>query len=150
MIDYAVKKNFPQPTKETERYWQGCRNHELLIQYCPKCDAYQFYPRLICTGCSSRNLKWVPSSGRGKVVSYSIIHRAPSLAYKDETPYVVALIQLEEGPTMMSNVIQCKPADVAVDMIVSAVFEEWSDNITIPKFRPINREFHHLHNYLKL
>jgi uncharacterized protein len=144
------KKNLPQPTKETEKYWEGCRNHELLIQQCSNCGVHQFYPRMMCTNCSSRRMKWVRSSGRGKVVSYTSIYRAPSKAYMEETPYVLAIIQLEEGPTMMSNIVQCKPEDVLVNMIVEVVFEDWSEEISIPMFRPINRELPHLHLYLKL
>jgi len=149
MVEHS-KKNIPRPTKETQNYWEGCRNHELRIQQCSNCDEYQFYPRLMCTNCSSRRLKWVQASGRGKVVSYTIVHRAPSQAYKEEAPYVLAIIQLEEGPTMMSNIVQCDPENVMIDMIVEVVFEDWTEEISIPKFRPINKELPHLHLYLKI
>ncbi|MEH7177981.1 Zn-ribbon domain-containing OB-fold protein [Neobacillus vireti] len=137
MIDHSGK-NFPNINVETEPYWQGCRNHELLIQQCSDCGRHQFYPRIICTDCSSKNVKWVRASGKGKVLSYTIVHRAISKAYKSEVPYVIALIDLDEGPTMMSNVIQCDPQNVKVGMEVEVVFEDWSEEITIPKFRPEN------------
>lgn len=143
-------KNIPQPTKETEPYWEGCRNHELLIQQCLNCGKHQFYPRIICTACSSRRVKWVRASGRGKVISYTTIHRAPSKAYMEDAPYVVAIIRLEEGPTMMSNIVECDPKNVVIDMIVEVVFDDWSEEVSIPKFRPINIEYPHLHRYLKM
>jgi uncharacterized OB-fold protein len=136
MVDHS-EKNFPVPTKETARYWEGCRNHELLIQQCAECRLYQFYPRIICTGCMSAQVEWVQASGRGKVISFTIMHRAISHAYAIEAPYVIALIKLDEGPTMMSNIVQLDPENVVVGMTVEVVFEDWSENISIPKFRPI-------------
>jgi uncharacterized protein len=130
-------KNFPQPTGETVCYWEGCKNHELLIQQCSDCGQYQFYPRIMCTNCTSREVNWVKATGRGKIISFTIVYRAISKAYLAETPYVVALIELEEGPTMMSNVVQCDLKDVEVGMSVEVVFEDWSDEITIPKFCPL-------------
>lgn len=136
MVDHS-QKNFPIPTKETERYWEGCRHHQLLIQRCTECGHYQFYPRIICTGCTSTHLEWIQASGQGKVVSYTIMYRAISKAYAAEAPYVIALIKLDEGPTMMSNIVQLDPTKVEVGMKVEVVFEDWSEEISIPKFRPI-------------
>ena len=84
----------------------------------------------------SREVEWVQATGRGKVASYTIIHRAISKAYLDEVPYVVALVELEEGPTMMSNIIHCEPEEVAIGMEIEVIFEDWSEKISIPKFRP--------------
>jgi uncharacterized OB-fold protein len=131
-------KNLPQPTAETAAYWEGCRKHQLLIQRCTQCGHYQFYPRIICTACMSDGIDWVQASGHGRVLSFTVIHRAVSAAYKAEVPYVLALIELDEGPTMMSNVIEMDAENVAIGMPVEVVFEEWSDEITIPKFRPAN------------
>ncbi len=135
MIDHSGKR-FPQPSLETEVYWQGCREHRLLIQKCTICSQFQFYPRIMCSHCMSKDMEWTQASGRGKVASYTIIHRAISKAYQDEVPYVVALVELEEGPTMMSNIIHCDPQEVAIGMEVEVKFEEWSENVTIPKFLP--------------
>lgn len=132
----AHHKYFPGPTPETAAYWEGCRKHELLIQRCGHCGAHQFYPRILCSVCMSDHLEWVRSTGRGHVLTLTIVRRAVCEAYADEVPYVVALIQLEEGPTMMSNVVQCDPDSVEVGMPVEVAFEDWSEEITIPKFRP--------------
>ncbi len=135
MSDHSGKR-FPQPSPETRHYWEACREHQLLIQQCKDCDHYQFYPRIICTSCMGQNLEWFQSAGKGEVLSYTIITRAVSEAYAADVPYVVALIKLEEGPTMMSNVVECNVEEVKIGMPVTVVFEDWSEEISIPKFRP--------------
>lgn len=131
------QKFIPRPRPETAAWWEGCRHHELLIQSCTKCGHQQFYPRIICTACMSESLEWTRSAGRGRVLTFTICRRAVSEAYAGDVPYVIALIQLEEGPTMMSNIVECDPDSVATGMLVEVVFEKWSEEITIPQFRPV-------------
>ena len=131
-------KNLPVPTVETAEYWAGCRRRELLIQKCADCGHHQFYPRILCEACGGRSLAWVTASGRGTVTSYTIVRRAVSEAYAPDVPYVVALIRLAEGPTMMSNVVACPADQVRVGMPVEVTFEAWSDTVTMPLFRPSN------------
>ena len=133
----APLKHFPRPTPETEVYWEGCRKHELLLQRCTQCSEFQFYPRIICTNCASEDLEWVKGSGRGRVLTFAIVRRAVSEAYAADVPYVVALIQLDEGPTMMSNVVQCDPETVKIGSPVQVIFEDWSEEISVPQFRPL-------------
>jgi len=127
-------RNLPRPTPETAAYWEGCRQGKLMIQRCGSCGHYQFYPRLVCTSCMSTPVEWAQASGRGKVVSFTIVRQAISQAYAAEVPYVIALIQLDEGPTMMSNVIDCDPEQVKIGMPVEVTFETWSEDLTVPKF----------------
>ncbi|MFT5133010.1 MAG: putative OB-fold protein [Gammaproteobacteria bacterium] len=131
-------KRFPLPSPETKHYWQGCHEHELRIQRCKDCGNHQFYPRIICTSCMSSHVEWIESSGKGEVLSYTIITRAVSEAYVQDVPYIVALIKLQEGPCMMSNVVKCEVEEVKIGMPVSVVFEDWSEEISIPKFQPLN------------
>ncbi len=133
----APLKHFPRPTPETEVYWEGCRKHELLLQRCTQCSEFQFYPRIICTNCTSEDLEWVKGSGRGRVLTFAIVRRAVSEAYAADVPYVVALIRLDEGPTMMSNVVQCDPETVKIGSPVQVIFEDWSEEISVPQFRPL-------------
>ncbi len=135
----APTKNLPVATTETAEYWAGCKRHELLIQHCADCAAYQFYPRILCTACSGRSLQWVRASGRGTVRSFTIVRRAVSEAYAAEVPYVVALIRLQEGPTLMSNIVGCAVEAVAMDMPVEVVFDDWPGGVTVPKFQPSSR-----------
>ncbi len=129
-------KTVPVGSPETAEYWAGCARHDLLIQRCTGCGAHQFYPRVLCTACSGRALEWVRASGRGRLRSYTIVRRAVSEAYAAEVPYVVALVALEEGPTMMSGVVGCKPEDVRIGMPVQVVFDDWAAGATIPNFTP--------------
>ena len=131
-------RNLPRPTPETAAYWEGCRKGKLMIQRCSSCGHHQFYPRLLCTECMSTQVEWIEAGGRGRVVSFTIVRQAISEAYAADLPYVVALIQLDEGPTMMSNVIGCNPERVVIGMPVEVVFEAWSEDLTVPKFRALD------------
>ena len=133
----SSQKFIPRPKPETAAWWDGCRHHELLIQSCTTCGHRQFYPRIICTACMNDSLEWVRSSGRGQVITFTICRRAVSGAYADDVPYVIALVRLEEGPTMMSNIIECDPGSVVSGMPVEVVFEKRTEEITIPQFRPV-------------
>src|SRR5882757_2732306 len=131
-----TSKPIPSPTLETQPYWDGCKRGELLIQQCAACEHYQFHPRLYCTKCFSDRVEWVRASGRAKVATFTIVRRPVSQAFKDDLPYVVALVTLDEGPTMMTNIIGCPPEQVAIGMSVAVTFHAWSDDISIAKFRP--------------
>lgn len=132
-----MDKFLPRPTPESAPFWQGCRDHKLLLQYCTACGKHQFYPRVICANCMSEQLEWREASGRGTVETYTIVTRPVSDAYAADVPYVIALITLEEGPRMMSNVIGCDVESVRCGVVVEVVFERWSDEITMPKFQPV-------------
>ena len=100
MNEAHAGKRFPRPTAISQPFWEGCRNQTLLIQRCRQCAHHQFYPRSICTKCMSEDLEWVSSSGRGTIRTFTVIRHPVSKAYAHEVPYVIALIQLEEGPTI--------------------------------------------------
>lgn len=132
------EKFIPRPRPETEAWWEACREYKLMIQHCSQCGAFQFYPRILCSSCMSEQLEWAQSSGRGKVSTFTICRLPVAQAYAADVPYVIALIQLEEGPTMMSNIVHCDPESVKTGMPVEVVFEVWSDEITMPQFRPLS------------
>ena len=129
-------KPIPAPTLETAPYWEGCRQHQLRIQRCLNCHHYQFYPRIYCSKCFSEQVEWINASGRAKVLSFTTVLRPVSPAFANDVPYVVALVTLEEGPQMMTNIVGCEPQEVAIGMPVEVIFEDWSATISIPKFRP--------------
>lgn len=139
MTDHSAK-TFPRPTPETMPYWEGCAAHELRLQHCDSCGQYQFYPRVICSHCMSEQLQWSVASGAAEVLSYTVVRRAVSEAYAPEVPYVVALVKLSEGPTMMTNIVHGDPEEVVVGMSVTVCFEDWNEQISIPKFRPLEGE----------
>ncbi|MGH7987787.1 MAG: Zn-ribbon domain-containing OB-fold protein, partial [Candidatus Binataceae bacterium] len=121
----------PTPTAETRPYWEGCARGELLIQRCAECRHYQFFPRLYCSQCLSERVAWIKASGRATVLSFTIVRRPVSPAFADEVPYVVALVTLEEGPTMMTNIIGCPPEQVAIGMPLTVTFARLTDEISL-------------------
>jgi len=129
-------KHLPRPTPLSQHWWDACRDHQLLLQRCSDCGRTQFYPRTICTACSSGAVDWVRASGLGSVLSYTVIRHPVSPAYEPEVPYILALIELEEGSVMMSTVTGCDPEDAHVGMSVKVSFEAWTDEITMPRFLP--------------
>ncbi len=129
-------RNVPEITPDTAAFWEGCREGRLLIQCCGACGHRQFYPRLVCSACGQLAPAWVEASGKGTVESFTVMRQAISPAYAADVPYVLAIIRLAEGPTMMSNVIGCDPDEVSIGMPVRVAFEPLTPEIALPKFRP--------------
>lgn len=129
-------KPIPVPSHESKPYWEGLRRHELLMPRCAACAHRWFPPTHLCPQCRSGSVEWQRVSGRGKVHTFVNFHRNYHKGFADERPYCVAVIELEEGPRMLSNVIGIAPDKVACDMAVEVVFEDITDSATLPKFRP--------------
>lgn len=130
-------KALPSPTPETAPYWDGCKAHELRIQYCRDCQAYFFYPRSLCPTCLGDALEWRAVSGKGTLLTY-VLSARPAPGFENELPYAIAIVQLDEGPHMMTNIINTDltPANLPVGMAVEVVFDDVTDAISIPKFQP--------------
>ncbi|MEE8337352.1 MAG: Zn-ribbon domain-containing OB-fold protein [Dehalococcoidia bacterium] len=135
MADY--NKPLPAATPETQEFWDGLKREELRIQQCQDCNQHYFYPRSFCPHCHSRNVEWTTASGKGTVETFVINHRAFG-PFAEETPYVIAVITLEEGPRMMTNLVNVEPdpEHVTVDMAVEIVYDAVTDEVTLPKFQP--------------
>lgn len=125
----------PQPTPETQHFWDGAKNGELLLQKCSSCDHTYFPPRPFCPKCGSRDVQVIKASGKGRLYSY-IINHLPAPGMKP--PFAVAVVELEEGPRMMSNILECEPTPEALqlDMPLEVTFEKLSDDIALPQFKP--------------
>jgi uncharacterized OB-fold protein len=137
-IDRA-KRPLPRPTPETRHFWDGTRNGELLIQRCDSCHELYFPPRPFCPACSSHDVTIEKMSGRGTLYSYVINNgRHPGI----ESPYSIAVVRLDEGVRMMSNIVNCEqtPEALVLDMAVEVVFDVFSEQITLPFFQPIGAE----------
>jgi uncharacterized OB-fold protein len=131
------RRPLPQPTPETREFWEGAKRHELRIQRCRSCGQAYFFPRPFCPDCSSRDVEWFTASGRAKLHTYVIVERgAPG--FQDAVPYSIAIVQLEEGPHMMTNIVGVEqtPEALQVDMPLEVTFEEQNEQITLPFFRP--------------
>ena len=133
----TYNKPLPEFRPETRPFWDAAKEHKLVIPRSRETGEFFFYPRALSPGNDmSEDIEWVESEGRGKVWTFSIHHMGPSKAYKGEPPYVVALIEMEEGVKMMSNVIDVDPKEVFIGMDVTVVFDDVTDEVTLPKFKP--------------
>jgi uncharacterized OB-fold protein len=130
-------KLLPEPTPVSRPFWEAARKRVLSLQRCGKCADYIFYPRSLCPHCGGAELAWIEASGRGTVYSFTIARRPTMIGFQDEVPYVIAIVELDEGPRMTTNIVGCDPESVRIDMRVEAVFEDESDEITLVKFRPV-------------
>jgi uncharacterized OB-fold protein len=131
------RRPIPEPTPETREYWEGAKRGELRIQRCRACGKAYFFPRPFCPHCSSKDVEWFTASGRGTLYTY-VINQRPARGFDDMAPYVIAIVQLEEGPRMMSNVIGVEPTpeNLPIDLPLEVTWEQQSDEITLPLFRP--------------
>lgn len=138
MPDDSYRKPLPVPSPETRRFWEGCRNHELWLPYCRACESFYFYPRDFCPRCFSWDIDWRQVSGRGRIYTFAIHYRAWHPGWANEVPYVSALVELEEGPRLYTNIVGVEPdpASIRCDMPVEVVFEDLTEEISLPKFRP--------------
>ena len=125
----------PKPDKDSAVYWDAARRHELVLQRCLACHRFRFYPRSVCPHCLSDQFEWEGASGRGHIYSFTVIHRPPAPAFRDRVPYVLALVELEEGVRMMTNIVGCDPESVEIGRIVEVTFDDVTDEVTLPKFR---------------
>jgi uncharacterized OB-fold protein len=125
----------PKPTPETRHFWEGTRAGELRLQRCDACAHVYFPPRPFCPACGGRKVSVFKASGNGKLYSY-VIHHRPVPGFTP--PYSIAVVELEEGPRMMTNIVGCPqtPEALELDMKLEVTFEKLDDNITLPLFRP--------------
>jgi len=115
-------------------FWAGAARGELLVQRCDACGHHQHYARPFCTACRGRSLQMVKSAGRGLLHSFTVVQRAP---FDDlPAPYIVALVKLDEGPTLLSHLVGCAPAEARCDMPVLVEFQPMRDGVVLPVFKP--------------
>jgi uncharacterized OB-fold protein len=126
----------PIPTEDTAPYWEYCAQGELRMQRCGDCGHVRFPPSPLCPRCLSRRNEWARLSGRGRVWSWVIFHQAYYPGYADDVPYNTAIVELDEGPRMHTNIVGCANEDVQIGMPVEVVFEALDEEIQLPKFRP--------------
>jgi uncharacterized protein len=136
MANYV--KPLPQPDGVTQPFWDSVKQHAMKIQRCNDTGKYFFYPRGMSPFTLSDNISWEPVSGRGTLHAFTIVYNQRAPGFADEVPYVVAMVELEEGARMMTNLIdvQPDPAHVKIGMPVEIVYDDVTDEITLPKFRP--------------
>ncbi|MES2537120.1 MAG: Zn-ribbon domain-containing OB-fold protein [Pseudomonadota bacterium] len=130
------EKPLPIIDPDTAPYWRAACEHRLLIKHCRDCSRYHFYPRELCPHCHSDAVDWFQAKGTGTVYSYTIARRPAGPAFKPDAPYVVAIIELDEGPRMMTNIVGCPPDSVRIGQRVAVQYEDVNEEVSLPKFVP--------------
>lgn len=127
----------PPVSALTQPYWDAARRQELVVQHCSACDCRPFPPRAHCPACGSAELSWAAVSGKGTIYSYTVAHRPPHPVFAGQCPLAVAIVELEEGPRMISNIVGCDPDGIEVGMAVHVAFEPIDDSdVMLPVFAP--------------
>jgi len=134
----ALAAHLPIIDAESQPFWAGTRRRKFLFRHCNACGRNHFYPRHACPHCWSDNCEWRAASGTGRIFSYTVIHQNDSLPFREWLPYIVALVDLAEGVRVTTNIVECTPEVVHVGMPVEVVYEEVTDTVTLPQFRPLN------------
>jgi uncharacterized protein len=129
-------KPVPAITPEMRPFFEAARRQELRVQRCTACGAHRFPARAICSDCLSTHCEWVPVSGRGEIFSFNVMHQVYHPGFAGEVPYAVVVVKLAEGAKMISNLVGVSPNDIRIGMPVRVVFEDLTDEVTLPKFAP--------------
>jgi uncharacterized OB-fold protein len=134
----AREIDHPKPVAdwETRGYWEGAGRHELVLQRCRRCGTVQHRPRALCVTCMGGEIEHFVASGRGSVWTFTVTEQNQVPPFRDATPYVLAYVELEEGPRLLTNVVGCAPDDVRIGMPVIAEFRADADGLAVPVFRP--------------
>jgi uncharacterized OB-fold protein len=126
----------PKPDELTAPYWEAAKQGRLLIQHCRACGRSWHPPTPVCNACQSFDVEWRESSGRGEVYSHTTIHHPTHVAMQGRTPYLVALVDLEDGPRLVANIRDCPMEEVRIGLKVEVTFEEIAPGVVLPQFRP--------------
>ena len=132
--EYA--KPLPEITDDTRSFWEGCKRHELLLQKCTNCGHMRFASPT-CPECWSMEHEWVRSGGRGTVYSWVVIHQRYSRAFEDDLPYNVAIVELEEGPRLLSSLVGIENEAIRPGLPVEVTWEDVDGEFSLPKFKPV-------------
>jgi len=130
-------KPIPVIDNDSSYFWDQCSKQKLVLPYCLNCKRHHFYPRIVCPYCMSKNIEWRLSSGKGEIYIFTIARRPPMPAFKKDVPYVIAIIDLYEGPRMMSNIVNTAIDEIYCGMRVKVKFEYAKKGIYLPKIKPI-------------
>jgi uncharacterized OB-fold protein len=135
MSEYT--KPIPVPSEDSWSFWEAAKRHELTLQRCATCGSFRFPPAPLCPECTSLGGEWTKVKGTGKVFSYVVFYRAFHKSFEKDVPYAVAVVELDEGPRLVSNIVGVPPEQIRCEMPVEVVFEDITPACTLPKFKPI-------------
>jgi len=136
MADYAKPVPNPEHPELTRPFWEAAKQHRLVIPWCGRCSEYFWYPRQVCPRCLQDGWEWAPVSGKGRLYSFTLVYQPQNPVFNEEIPYPFAMIQLDEGVRIVSNIVDCVIEDLRVDMPLEVTFEDVTDEWTLFKFHP--------------
>lgn len=136
LSDEDVKKPMPKVTKWSKPYWDAAKQHKLILKKCKNCGEIDHPPYLYCTNCLSDEHEWIEASGKATLVAYAINVFGVPFPFWDDMPYVLAMVDLEEGPRMMTNIVDWNQDELKNGMELEVVFDDVNEEFTLPKFRP--------------
>ncbi len=134
MLD-KYQKPLPRINNVSRPFWEAARRHELMFQRCQECGRYRYPPGENCPRCLSDRLVWTRVSGQGTIHTWTVFHQVYHQAFVSDVPYAVVMVELEEGVRLLSNLVDCPTDDIEIGMPVEVVFEDATEEITLPKFR---------------
>jgi uncharacterized OB-fold protein len=132
----SMRFDLPAPDEATQPFWDAARDGRFLVKRCAGCGRAHFYPRRFCPMCWSDDVDWEEASGRASLYTWSVVHQNDLPPFGERVPYVAAVVELDEGPRAMTNVVDCDFDDLRVGMPLEVTFRAISDEVTIPVFRP--------------
>ena len=132
------QKPLPRIDEVNRPYWDAAKRHELMLQKCQGCGHYRYPPGETCPRCLSDSLEWVKASGRGIIYTWAVVHQVYNQAFANEVPYTIASVELEEGPRILTNLVDCHIEDITIGMPIEVVFEDVTEEVTLPKFRLVD------------
>jgi len=127
----------PQPTADTRGFWEGCKERKLLFQQCEACGHVRWPPSILCPVCHSFETRWIEASGKGRIHTFVVYRVAFHPAWKGKVPYITAVVELEEGVRLPTNIVDVPPEGLSCDMPVEVVWEETGEGFFVPRFRPV-------------
>jgi len=131
-------KPSPRLNADSAPFWEACRCHRLQVQQCAACGWMRWPPAFLCPRCHGKDSRWQACSGKGRVYSYVVYHKAFHPAFEGDVPYVVAIVALDEGPCLVSNIVGCDPSEVCCEMPVEVTWEDRAEGFSLPLFKPSN------------
>lgn len=137
MSDYT--KPLPVPSRWSQPFWEGTKQHKLLLKKCIKCGKIEHPPYLYCTECWTEEHEWIEASGKGTLYTFTTTVLGSPLEFTEDMPYNIAMVDLAEGPRMLTTIIDTKPEELELGMEVEVAFDDVTKEFTLPRFRPLKK-----------
>lgn len=131
-----MRFDLPTAEADTQPFWDAARDDRLLLRRCAACREAHFYPRPFCPSCWTEDVSWEQASGNATLYTWSVVHTNDLPPFGELVPYVAAVVDLAEGPRMMTNVVDCQPEALRIGMALRVTFQRRTDELTLPMFRP--------------